>query len=320
MALMVLDLQPGDEVIVPSFTFVSVVNALVNRGCVVRFADCLPGLPVLSEESVKAVVTKKTKAVIDLYYGGVVSEAHRDLYAFCRSKGIFYIADAAHVVIDAGRPHPLNQLADITVFSFHETKPIQSGQGGLLVLHIQDLLDKAISIYNHGTDRKSTSSYENGFYQWVNEGIEFNLNELSCALLWSQLERSEQIAEAYLSAVSSYSEGLQSLVASRKINTLSSVSAQDVIWYSPSIVYLSTHTKDERDALQHYLRDHGVDSRVHYYPLHASAYYNSHFASKDDCPQASHFSQTLLRLPVYYDIDAITIAQVTPLIHHFYES
>lgn len=320
MALVLLDLQPGDEVIVPSFTFVSVVNVLVNRGCVVRFVDCLPGLPVLSEASVQAVVTDKTKAVIDLYYGGIVVKAHRELYAFCRSKGIYYIADAAHVVFDAGLPTPLSSLADITVFSFHETKPIQSGQGGLLVLHLPDLWDKATAVYNHGTDKREKSSLENSFYQWIAEGLEFNLNELSCALLWSQLEQADELRVHYFSILSLYTDRLKTLTAKGKINSLSPVFATDVIWASPSLFYLVTYTPDERRVLQQYLSNHGVDSRAHYAPLHESAFYTRHFDSKDACPQASHFSQTMLRLPIGFYLNATDIEYITDLIHQFYEN
>ncbi|WP_163401218.1 aminotransferase class I/II-fold pyridoxal phosphate-dependent enzyme [Flavobacterium fluviatile] len=307
MALITLELQQRDEIIIPSFTFVSVANALKNRGCQIKLADSLENSPDMDLDSVKKLITSETKAVIDVYYGGIVSEENLRIRQFCKENNLFYIADAAHLLISEQTAKTIIEIADITVFSFHETKVLNCGQGGLMVLNRNEKNKTANEIYNHGTDKFSLNISNKKFYEWTNEGLEFNLNEISCALLWSQIEGSKKIIDNLRKIVLKYNECLKALKNSGKIKNWSESDASS---FCPTIMYLVLDSDENCINLKEYLSYKNIDTRQHYYPLHQSQFYREKLQQEDNCNNASNLYGQLLRLPLYNSLsqeDVITI-------------
>jgi dTDP-4-amino-4,6-dideoxygalactose transaminase len=317
MATMILNLSQGDEVIISSFTFVSVANILINRGCVIRFADNRFNSPFMDIESVKSKINSKTKAVIDTYYGGYCIEEQMKLRSWCKENNIFYIADAAHAFHSYSNKKLLGLESDITVFSFHETKSLQCGQGGMLMLNIPDKLVISNQIYNHGTDKISSQFNSKQFYQWTKEGFEFNLNELSCALLWSQLEFWKENENYYKKLVGKYLTNLKQLNDNKYIHIPD-------YYFKPnkhiSIFYIVLNSEQECKALHDFLISKEIDTRSHYYPLHLSEFYKNYEPSNDNCPNASDFAFRQLRLPLYPSLTIENIDIISNAIIEFYDT
>lgn len=315
MALITLELQQRDEIIIPSFTFVSVANALKNRGCQIKLADSLENCPNMDLESVKNLITPNTKAVIDVYYGGIISEENLKIRNFCKENNLFYIADAAHLVISKETARTVIEIADITVFSFHETKVLNCGQGGLMVLNTNSRNKIADEIYNHGTDKTSLNISNKKFYEWTNEGLEFNLNEISCALLWSQIERTNKIIDNLRKIILKYNDYLKTLRNSGKIKNCTEANASS---FCPTIMYLVLESAEACNTLKEYLKENNIDTRQHYYPLHQSQFCRYKLQQQDNCNNASHLYERLLRLPLFYSLSEEDVIVICNAILKFY--
>lgn len=315
MALIMLELKQQDEVIISSYTFVSVANAVTNRGCDIKLADTLENSPYMDFQSVKKLITPRTKVVIDMYYGGIVSQENLKIRKFCKENNLFYIADAAHLIISEETAKTVIEIADITVFSFHETKVLNCGQGGLMVLNMNERNKTANEVYNHGTDKSLLNITEKEFYEWTNEGLEFNLNEISCALLWGQIESSNRIMENFRKIISKYNECLKVLKDKGKIQNWTELYQTS---FCPTIMYLVLDSAENRTSLKEYLSNKNIDTRQHYYPLHKSQFYRNKLGKDDSCNNASHLYDRLLRLPLFNSLSEEDVTTICNSILTFY--
>lgn len=317
MALIILELQQQDEVIISSYTFVTVANAVKNRGCHIKLADTTADNPHMDLQSVKKLITPRTKVVIDMYYGGIVSEENLKIRKFCKENNLFYIADAAHLIISEETAQTIIEIADITVFSFHETKVLNCGQGGLMVLNRNVRNHIADEVYNHGTDKNLVKITQKKFYEWTNEGLEFNLNEISCALLWGQIEGSKKIMGNLKKIVSKYNECLKVLKDKGKIQNWTELNQTS---FCPTIMYLVLDSAENCNSLKEYLTHKNIDTRQHYYPLHQSQFYRNKSGEQDSCNNASHLYDRLLRLPLFSLLSEEDVITICNSILTFYEA
>lgn len=315
MALIVLGLKQQDEVIVSSYTFVTVANAVKNRGCHIKLADTTADSPHMDLQSVKKLITPRTKVVIDMYYGGIVSEENLKIRKFCKENNLFYIADAAHLIISEETAKTLIEIADITVFSFHETKVLNCGQGGLMVLNMNGKTDTANEVYHHGTDKILLNVSDKKFYEWTNEGLEFNLNEISCALLWGQIERSKKITDNLRKIVSKYKECLKVL---KEKGTIQNWTELNETSFCPTIMYLVLDSDENCANLKEYLSHKKIDTRQHYYPLHLSRFYRNKLRNDDNCNNAGNLYNRLLRLPLFNSLSEQDVVTICNSILTFY--
>lgn len=315
MALIMFGLKQRDEVIVSSYTFVSVANAVTNRGCRIKLADTLENSPYMDFQSLKKLITPRTKVVIDMYYGGIVSEENLKIRKFCKENNLFYIADAAHLIISEETAKTIIEIADVTVFSFHETKVLNCGQGGLMVINMTGRNETANEVYNHGTDKILLNITEKKFYEWTNEGLEFNLNEISCALLWSQIEGSKKIIDNFRKIVSKYNECLKVLEDEGKIQNWTKLNQTS---FCPTIMYLVLDSAENCTALKEYLSYKNIDTRQHYYPLHISKFYRNKLGENTNCNNAGNLYDRLLRLPLFNSLSEEDVATICNSILTFY--
>lgn len=268
LAAILLDLQPGDEVIVPSFTFVSTANAFLLRGATVRFADVAEDFPNIDVKSIEPLVTKKTKAVVPVHYAGVACnmEAIRNL---ADNHKFDIIEDAAHSVASFYSGKPLGSFGKFGVLSFHETKNITSGEGGAILINDPDYCKRAEIVWEKGTNRAAFHRGETNKYEWIDIGSSFLPSELNAALLYSQIELVEIIQKKRESLWNRYYKGLKPLQESGKIR-LPIVPGYATV--NGHLFYIQCESKTVRDQLLAFLNSKKIHAVFHYLPLHSSPF------------------------------------------------
>jgi dTDP-4-amino-4,6-dideoxygalactose transaminase len=314
MAALLLNIQPGDEVISPSFSFVSTVNPFVLRGAEIIFADSLPDHPNIDVESVRKLVTKKTKAIVCVHYAGMACDMNA-LKALADEKKIPLIEDAAHAIeAKFEGDKQLGTIGSLGTFSFHETKNVVCGEGGMLFVNDPAFLERAEILREKGTNRPAFYRGEIKKYEWVDVGSSFLPSELSAAFLYGQLEKIDEISETRLKLWKQYAEELIALELQGKI----------VLPIVPSyakqnghIFYLMLPDAAARFALQESLRKEGIQSVFHYQSLHRSPYYAPRYKGKE-LKNADRYTDCLLRLPLYHELSPEKISRICRAIRaHF---
>lgn len=309
MAAMLCNFRPGDEVIMPSFTHVSTANSFIRARAVVRFADCMADHPNMDPNAVRYLINAKTRALVVVHYAGIACDMqlYRDL---ANEHGLVLIEDAAHALGARYRNSWLGSWGDLSAFSFHETKNINCGQGGMLVVNKQSMLDAATELWHHGTNRSRFEKGEVPFYTWVRPGGPFLLPELNAAFLYPQLMQLPAINERRLGHWKRYYE-LLSEFDHTELFSLPEIPS----WaqHNAHIFYLIARTARLRDDLLQYLNVRGFQAVFHYVPLHASPYGIMHAGTRP-LPNAERISTQLLRLPLYDSLEPETIEQVSELI------
>mgnify|MGYP003692165737 CR=1 FL=1 len=301
MAAMLCEFQPGDEVILPSFTHVGTANAFERAGAKLVFADSLAAHPNISPEAVLACITPKTKALVVVHYAGMAC----DMDAFqkiCEVHNLRLIEDAAHAIGAAYNSKNLGKFGSMAAFSFHETKNITCGQGGMLVVNDDKLLDRAAILWENGTNRAAFFKGEVNQYTWVDTGSCFTLSDLNAAYLYAQLEVLESIQARRLAIWNRYAEKLKPLLENTSIKM---PIIPDLASINGHIFYLILPNRSKRDALIQHLGNAGTLAVFHYIPLHSSP----HFAAKHSgiaLFNAEKFSDCLLRLPMYDSLSEST--------------
>ncbi len=298
LACMLCKLDEGDEVILPSFTFVSTVNAIMRLRAKPVFVDIRPDTLNLDEELIEANITPRTKAVIPVHYAGIACEMDKIL-ALAGKHGLVVIEDAAHAVNSYYRGKALGTLGDLGAFSFHETKNIQCGEGGALCVNNLKYLERAQILRDKGTNRQR---FLNGLvdkYTWVDVGSSFALSELSCAFLYGQLEMLDIISTRRKAIYDFYRYLLKDLEEEQLLQL-------PVIPPECSgnghIFYILLPNLEIRSKLIAHLREKGIQAVFHYVPLHASPMGNQLGYRNGDLPITEEYSQRLLRLPIYHTI------------------
>lgn len=299
MCALLCNIQPGDEVIAPSYTFVSSVNPFVLRGAVIRFCDSRPDHPGIDESKIEALITSKTRAIVVTHYAGIACDM--DLIIQIASKyDLVVVEDAAHSIDSYYKGKPLGSIGAMAAFSFHETKNIIAGEGGMIVLNDLSLMERAEIIREKGTDRSKFFRGEVDKYGWVDVGSSFLPSEITAAFLYAQLENIDTIQARRKAIWEKYFEAFQELSTQGKIK-LPHLPAYAT--NNGHIFYFICSSEAERDALINHLKQQGILAIFHYLPLHQSAYFKLKYLG-EPLPFSQRYASQLVRLPLFYTLTA----------------
>ncbi len=298
MAAMLCGFGPGDEVILPSFTFVSTANAIVRTGARPVFVDIRPDTMNVDEQAVEAAVTQRTRAIFPVHYAGVGCEMDAILEV-ARDHQLLVVEDAAQGVNAFYRDRALGSIGDLATFSFHETKNYICGEGGALCVNRPELVERACVIRDKGTNRQRFIAGEVDKYSWVDVGGSYVPSEIVCAFLLSQLEAMQSITLRRCQMYRRYEHGLREL-RQREIVQLPYVPA--ICRSNCHIFYVIVRDQATRDGLIQHLRDHAIHAVFHYVPLHSSPMATRFGAQLGDLPITESISARLVRLPMYYEL------------------
>lgn len=314
MAALLVDIQPGDEVIVPSFTFVSTANAFALRGAKIVFADSCSEHPNIDPAQIASLITEKTKAVVVVHYAGMACDMDAIL-RITKAKGITLIEDAAHAIQSSYKGKALGSIGDISVMSFHETKNITCGEGGLIAVNNPVFVERAEVVRNKGTNRKAFYRGETDRYSWVGLGSSFFPSEFGAAVLSAQLDALDRISYQRVILWHRYQSNLKKLADDGKIIPSS---VPDGAATNGHLYYILCKSADERALLMKHLSADGIDSVFHYLSLHASPYFSDKHDGRE-LPNSDRFTNCLLRLPMYYDLQIADVDRVCESISKFYK-
>ena len=315
MAAILINIKAGDEVIVPSYTFVSTANAFVKQGAKIVFADSYLNNPNLDPANIEALITDRTKAIVPVHYAGIACDMDA-IMALAAKYNLYVIEDAALSVDSYYKGRPLGTIGHLAAFSFHETKNVISGEGGMLAINDEQFIERAEIIREKGTNRSKFFRGEVDKYNWVDVGSSFLPSDMIAAFLYAQLECLQDIQKRRKEIWEYYYSGLQPLEESKKI-TLPRI--PEYATNNASMFFFITGSLVERTALIEQLKHNGVAAVFHYLSLHQSPYYENLYG-KISLPNADHFSETLLRLPFYYELTFEQQDIVIDSIHQFYKS
>ncbi len=303
MAAILLDIQPGDEVILPSYTFVSTANAFVLRGAKLVFADSRIDHPGIDESSLEALITPKTKVIVPVHYAGVACDMDV-IMEVANKHNLFVIEDAAQAIDSYytgkdGEKRALGSIGHLAAFSFHETKNIISGEGGMLVVNDERFKERAEIIWEKGTNRSAFFRGEVNKYGWVDIGSSFLPSEVIAAFLWAQLENFEDIQSRRCKIWNEYDIILKEWSAKNGIHqpTIPKFASNNAHMY-----YLVCESLEQRTLLLQYLKENDVLAVFHYLSLHKSDFYQSKHDGRV-LSQTERYSNNLLRLPLFYDLN-----------------
>jgi dTDP-4-amino-4,6-dideoxygalactose transaminase len=316
MAAILCDIQPGDEVIMPSFTFVTTANAVVLRGGVPVFVDIREDTLNLDERLIEAAITPRTKAITVVHYAGRACDMDT-VMAIADRHGLRVVEDAAHALLSRYRGRSLGAIGHLGCVSFHETKNVISGEGGALLINDPELIERAEIIREKGTNRSRFFRGQVDKYTWVDIGSSYLPSELVSAFLYAQLERVEEINEKRREICRMYHARLRDLSASGRIHIRETLEGED---FNGHIFYLITKDLEERTALIRHLGDRGIAAVFHYVPLHSSPAGMQYGRSHGRLPVTDRIGDRLLRLPLFLELTAADIERVCDEIHRFYRS
>ncbi|MDD2229242.1 MAG: dTDP-4-amino-4,6-dideoxygalactose transaminase [Candidatus Cloacimonetes bacterium] len=297
MAAILIDLKPGDEVIIPSYTFVSTANAFVLRGAKPVFCDSRDDHPGIDEDKIEDLITKKTKAIVPVHYAGVACDMDK-IMAIAEKHGLFVIEDAAQAVDSFYKGRPLGGIGHLGCFSFHETKNISSGEGGMLAINDERFLERSEIIWEKGTNRQAFFRGEIDKYGWVDIGSSFLPSDMIAAYLWAQLQALDEIQTKRKSIWNGYQELLEPIadIAGIRLPIIPDYATNNAHMY-----YMLAQDGAHRDRLISSLKDDGIHAVFHYQSLHKSEYISSE-TKTCDCLRADQYTERLLRLPLYVSL------------------
>ena len=307
MCALLLDPAPGDEVIVPAFTFVSTANAFLLRGARPVFVDVDEATGNIDPDAVARAVTDRTRAVVAVHYGGVACDMAR-LTALGAEHGFVVIEDNAHGLFGSWRGRPLGSLGALATLSFHETKNVSCGEGGALLVNDPDLVERAEIIREKGTNRTQFFRGEVDRYSWMDLGSSYLPSDLLAAVLLAQLEQAEEIQAARGGAWKQYEAGLGDWAAAHDVALPVVPDECAHSWHSFHLVLPDGR---QRDRLIAHLRERGIQAPFHYLPLHLSAMGRRLGGVEGDCPVTESLSERLIRLPLF---TAITDDQIEAVV------
>lgn len=314
MAALLCDIQPGDEVIMPSYTFVSTANAFVLRGAVVVFVDIRPDTMNIDENLIEDAVTDRTRAIVPVHYAGVSCEMDKIL-ELAERYDLKVVEDAAQGVMSEYKGQPLGSIGDFGCFSFHETKNYSMGEGGCLLIRDEDMAERAEIIREKGTNRTLFFRGMVDKYTWVDAGSSYLPSELNAAYLYAQLEKAQEIFDDRMASWNLYRELLSPLAEEGKI-TLPSV--PENCTHNAHMFYIKAAGLQERTRLIGYLKEHGITAVFHYVPLHSAPAGRQFGRFHGDDAYTTKESERLMRLPMYYGLKADDVAAVCSRISEFY--
>jgi dTDP-4-amino-4,6-dideoxygalactose transaminase len=318
MAAILADIKPGDEVIIPSYTFVSTALAFVRQGAKIVFADSCVENPNIDTNLIESLITKNTKAIVPVHYAGIACDMGK-IMELAQKYNLLVIEDAAQAIDsyykdNNGKLLPLGSIGHMAAFSFHETKNIISGEGGMLTINDAAFIDRAEIIWEKGTNRSQFFRGEVNKYGWVDTGSSFLPSEVIAAFLWAQLENLDAIQNRRLKIWNTYQSGLKKLKESNFIDT---PFIPEYATNNAHMYYIVLKNVEVRDKLIAFLKSKQIMPVFHYLSLHLSAYYiDKHDGRK--LPQTERYSDCLLRLPFYYDLQESQVQQIVDYIVDFF--
>jgi dTDP-4-amino-4,6-dideoxygalactose transaminase len=293
MAAILCDIQPGDEVIAPSYTFVSTVNPFVMRGARIVFCDVYPTHPNMDHQLIEALITERTRVIVLTHYAGVACDMDA-IMSISEKYSLILVEDAAHAIDSYYKDRPLAGLGHLGAFSFHETKNLISGEGGMLVINDAKMIERAEVLWEKGTNRTRFFRGEIQKYEWVDIGSSFLPSDIIAAFLYAQLENLQVIQDKRKQVWSAYKDGLKEL---EERGLISLPYLPDHATNNAHMFYIILPDIFQRDALIDYLAKAGIMAIFHYVPLHTSRFYTSRHG-ESLLPCTDYFSERLFILPV----------------------
>lgn len=320
MAAILCDLKPGDEVIVPSYTFVSSANAFALRGAKIVFADSYENNPNVDPQSIASLITAKTKVIVPVHYAGVACDMEA-IMKLADDHNLFVVEDAAqaidsYYIFTDGTRRALGSIGHFATFSFHETKNIIAGEGGMLVINDPSFNERAEIIREKGTNRSAFFRGEINKYGWVDIGSSFLPSEIISAFLYGQLEHLDEIQGKRISIWNRYLEGLKEIVSQGKVSFPTIPAYGD---NNAHMFYIVCRSMEERSQLIAYLKNKDIHPVFHYLSLNKSEFFLNNNV-KIDIPFSDKFTDRLLRLPFYFELSESDQNLVINEIIKFYES
>lgn len=315
MAALLCDIQPGDEIIMPSYTFVSTADAFVLRGAKVVFVDISPDTMNIDEKKIEAAITKKTKAIVPVHYAGVSCEMDT-IMDIARRHNLCVIEDAAQGVMSKYKGKALGTIGDFGCYSFHETKNYSMGEGGALLIKNADMIENAEILREKGTNRSKFFRGQIDKYTWVNYGSSYLPSELNAAYLWAELEEADKVNENRLASWNHYYEGLSELSEQGKIDL---PVVPEGCEHNAHMFYIKAKDLEERTRLISFMKEQGVGCVFHYIPLHSAPAGRKFGRFYGEDVYTTRESERLMRLPMYYGLEAEQIDYVIEKIKEFYK-
>lgn len=315
MAALLSEIQPGDEVIMPSYTFVSTADAFVLRGAKAVFVDIRPDTMNIDETKIEAAITKKTKAIVPVHYAGVACEMDT-IMDIARRYNLLVIEDAAQGVMSTYKGKSLGTIGDYGCYSFHETKNYSMGEGGALLIKNEDMIENAEILREKGTNRSKFFRGQIDKYTWVNYGSSYLPSELNAAYLWGELEMADEINENRLKSWNHYYQGLQHLAEQGRIEL--PVVPEGCV-HNAHMFYIKAKDLEERTRLISYMKENGVGCVFHYIPLHSAPAGRKFGRFHGEDEYTTKESERLMRLPMYYGLKSEEIDYVIECLEKFYK-
>jgi dTDP-4-amino-4,6-dideoxygalactose transaminase len=318
MAALLLNIQPGDEVIMPSYTFVSTANAFVLRGARIRFVDSRPDHPGMNEDEIEELVNERTKAIIPVHYAGVACDMDK-IMDIAGKYGLHVVEDAAQAIDSyyTGRDgirRPLGSIGHLAAFSFHETKNIISGEGGMLVVNDPQFVQRAEIIWEKGTNRAAFWRGEVDKYGWVDAGSSFLPSEIIAAFLWAQLENIENIQSRRMQHWQEYYVGIK---MQQEGNNIRLPQIPEYATNNAHMFYLVCQNLDIRTEIITRLKEEGIHAVFHYLSLHNSPFYHDKHDGRR-LPWSDMYMDRLVRLPMFYGLENSEIESIIQSVKPYY--
>lgn len=315
LAALLLDIQPGDEVIMPAYTFVSTADAFVLRGATAVFVDINPKTMNIDENLIEDAITEKTKAIVPVHYAGVSCEMDK-IMEIAKKHNLYVVEDAAQGVMSTYKGKALGTIGDYGCYSFHETKNYSMGEGGALLIRDGKNAELAEIIREKGTNRSKFFRGQIDKYTWVEAGSSYLPSDMNAAYLWAQLQKADEINENRLQSWNRYYEGLKDLEEAGKIEL---PYIPEYCEHNAHMFYIKAKDLEERSALISCLKENGVTAVFHYIPLHTAPAGKEYGRFHGEDKYTTKESERIIRLPMYYELDEQDAKKVMDLIHTFYK-
>lgn len=315
MAAILCDVKPGDEVIVPSYTFVSTALAFVRQGARIIFADSCKDNPNIDPEELESLITDKTKVIVPVHYAGVACDMDR-IMEIANKHNILVVEDAAQAIDSYYKGKPLGGIGNFGCFSFHETKNVTSGgEGGMLCVNDEMYIRRAEIIWEKGTNRAEFFRGMVNKYGWVDTGSSFLPSEINSAFLWAQLEYLDKIQQRRKTIWNLYYDGLAELAAKGyfMLPNIPSYATNNAHMF-----YLMCRSLKERTQLIAFLKEKGIGAVFHYLSLHLSDYYRSIESNIPSLPNCDRYADCLVRLPMFFELKDEEVLYIVKTIYSFY--
>lgn len=317
MAAILCDVQPGDEVIVPSYTFVSSALAFIRQGAKIIFADSCENNPNIDADKIESLITEKTKVIVPVHYAGVACDMDKIL-EIANRYNILVVEDAAQAIDSFYKGKPLGGIGHLGCFSFHETKNVTAGgEGGLLVINDERFIRRAEIIWEKGTNRAEFFRGMVNKYGWVDTGSSFLPSEINSAFMLAQLECLDEIQNRRKTIWEMYNNGL------KDIEQQGFIQLPDMPEYATNnahMFYFVCRNLEERTRLLSYLKENGILAVFHYLSLHLSGYYKDHSDFIPTLPNCDHFADCLVRLPMFYELKEEEVTMIIESIKRFFNT